>query len=292
MYELLTFSLDLRREDDVSPLIGLRFIPNEKNKLFSLIAQEYDIVWSERYKCYILPDEAILGGDILKKHLTIVDSIIERIKENKEIDKEILEREKKQSYYTSDSLANFLSSYINNTSDEDSIILDPSAGMGNLTDKLNIPKKNIYLVEPDLECINILKEKGYINIINSTFEEYLKSKNIPEFTHVIMNPPFKNRSDLIFFNECFKLLSEHGRLATIISENSIYEELEPRGLTFDIDFPSSGEVNNFYGLSDLLQEFIDNTHNTSNCFMDTTSSFNHTSARAYYLLAEKRLIRK
>ena len=158
MYQLLTFSLDLRRDDDVSPLIGLRFIPNEKNKLFSLIAQEYDIVWSERYKCYILPDEAILGGDILKKHLTIVDSIIERIKENKEIDKEILEREKKQSYYTSDSLANFLSSYINNTSDEDSIILDPSAGTGNLTDKLNIPKKNIYLVEPDLECINILKE--------------------------------------------------------------------------------------------------------------------------------------
>ena len=104
-----------------------------------------------------------------------------------------------------------------------------------------------------------------------------------------MNPPFKNRLDLFFFNECFELLQDHGRIAAIISENSIYEELYQLGYTFNIDIPSSNKVNNFGRISNLLKEYIDNLHNTKNCFMDITDSFDNTSARAYYLLAEKEL---
>lgn len=292
MYEIITFSLDLRREDDFSPLIGIRFKDGKKNKLFSLLVQKYDITWSERYKCYILPDETLFNGDLFKEYLKIIDSSLEIVFSNHKIDIALIEKEQKQSYYTKPSLVNILASYINNTCTEKSILLDPAAGIGNLTDKVKIPKENIYLVEPDNECVRILKEKGYKHVIHGTFEEYLEKRKQPEFTHIIMNPPFKNRTDLFFFNECFKLLSEEGRIAAVISENSIYEELEPLGYTFDIDFPSSKDSNNFEGVSDLLQEFIANTHNTNNCLMDITTSFCDTNARAYYLLAEKRLIKK
>lgn len=292
MYEIVTFSLELRREDDFSPLVGIRFKDGKKNKLFSLLVQKYGITWSERYKCYILPDETLFNGDLFKECIKIIDSSLETVFSNHKIDISLIEREQKQSYYTNPSLANILASYINNSCTEKSILLDPAAGIGNLTDKVKIPKENIYLVEPDDECVRILREKGYKHVIHGTFEEYLEKRKQPKFTHVIMNPPFKNRTDLLFFNKCFKLLSEEGRIAAIISENSIYEELEPLGYTFDIDFPSSNDANNFVGISDLLQEFIDNTHNTNNCLMEITTSFSDTSARAYYLLAEKRLIKK
>lgn len=289
MYEIVYFDINLRHEDDFSPLIGIRFIPNEKHKIFSLLVQEYGITWSERYKCYILPDNALFSHDELLKYIHIIDLSLKRIKDNYKIDEKILEREQTQSYYTKACLIQYLSNYINNTSNENSILLDPSAGVGNLTDKIKIPKENIYLVEPDADCIPILKSKGYKNIINSNFEEYIKKGSFPNFTHVIMNPPFKNRLDLFFFNKCFELLQEHGRIAAITSENSIYEELHQLGHTFNIDMPSSNAVNNFDGLSTLLQEYIDNIHNTKNCFMDITTSFDNTSARAYYLLAEKEL---
>lgn len=289
MYEIVYFNLNMRHEDDFSPLIGVIFIPNEKQKMFSLLVQEYGITWSERYKCYILPDSALFSHDELEKYIYIIDLSLKKIKDNCKIDEKILEREQTQSYYTKACLIQYLSNYINNTSNVNSILLDPSAGIGNLTDNIKIPKENIYLVEPDADCIPILKSKGYKNIINSTFEDYIKKGSFPNFTHVIMNPPFKNRLDLFFFNKCFELLQEHGRIAAITSENSIYEELRQLGHTFNIDMPSSNAVNNFDGLSTLLQEYIDNIHNTKNCFMDITTSFDNTSARAYYLLAEKEL---
>lgn len=289
MYEIVSFDLNLRHEDDFSPLIGIRFIPNKKNKIFSLLVQEYGITWSERYKCYILPDNALFNHDDLEKYIYIIDLSLKKIKDNCKIDEKILEREQTQSYYTKACLIQYLANYINNTSNENSILLDPAAGRGNLTDNIKIPKENIYLVEPDESCIPILKSKGYKNVINTTFEEYIKKGSFPNFTHVIMNPPFKNRLDLFFFNECFELLQDHGRIAAIISENSIYEELYQLGYTFNIDIPSSNEVNNFGRISNLLKEYIDNLHNTKNCFMDITDSFDNTSARAYYLLAEKEL---
>ena len=292
MYEIVYFDISLRREDDFSPLIGIRFNPNEKHKIFSLLVQEYGITWSERYKCYILPDSLLFDCKELVKYINIINLSLQRIKDNEGVDKCILEREQKQTYYSKESLIQLLSGYINNTSDKNSILLDPAAGIGNLTDNIKIPKENIYLVEPDEKRAAILKEKGYKNIIISTFEEYLSKGNLPSFTHIIMNPPFKDRLDLLFFNKCFDLLQENGRIAAITSENSIYEELHQLGYIFNIDFPSSDTVNNFEGLSDLLKEYINNLHNTKNCLMDITTSFDNTSVRAYYLLAEKKLKRK
>lgn len=289
IYQLIMFDFSLRNEDEEAPLIGIRFIPNKKNKIFSLLAQEYDINWSERYKCYILPWGARFDFNILEKSLCIIDLILDKLDAKKDIPREILEREENQSYFTSPDLAQFLAGYINNTSTEKSILLDPAAGTGNLLEPINIPKDNIHLVEPNKEYVDILRAKGYKNVFHMKFEDYLKTSNIPSFTHIIMNPPFKNRMDLLFFNECFKLLEPGGIIAAVVSENSIYEELEPLGLSFDIDHPSMQGVNNFSGLSNLLQEFNDNLHNCSNCFMDPAGAFENTSAHAYWLLAEKRL---
>lgn len=95
MYKIVYFSLNLRQEDDFSPLVGFRFIPNVKHKIFSLLVQKYEITRSERYKCYILPDEVLFEYDKLEKYIKIINLSLKRIRENYKIDEETLEREQK-----------------------------------------------------------------------------------------------------------------------------------------------------------------------------------------------------
>lgn len=49
---------------------------------------------------------------------------------------------------------------------------------------------------------------------------------IPKPTRIIMNPPFSHQQDLQFFNMACKILQNNGKIAAVVSQNSIYEELE------------------------------------------------------------------
>lgn len=44
-----------------------------------------------------------------------------------------------------------------------------------------------------------------------------------------MNPPFSRQQDIKFYNLACKLMQGKGVISSIISENSIYEELRDNG---------------------------------------------------------------
>lgn len=96
-----------------------------------------------------------------------------------------------QFYPSPDKIANDVIAYANPSIGDS--ILEPSAGNGNLVDKLDVKfRKKLTLVELSKIRCDVLTSKGYENIINCDFVEYVKSCKDLGLSHdiVIMNPPF------------------------------------------------------------------------------------------------------
>lgn len=86
------------------------------------------------------------------------------------------------------------------------LILDPAAGTGNLISDLKVPKNSIFAIEPDTKSCDILRKKGFINVINTNFEKAVANNLIPTPTHIIMNPPFSKQQDIKLYNLACRLL--------------------------------------------------------------------------------------
>lgn len=265
-------------------------------KDFSLAMQKYGLAWSERYQEYIIPDEICFNKDKLEKYIHLIENMIERLNRGEDIvSKDEREREKSQSYYTRKYAVRYLQEFLqSNLYEEDKIIiLDPAAGEGRLIDGLNVPKSSIWAVEPDKKCCELLKQKGYEHVINTTFEVAVAANLIPTPTHIIMNPPFSKQQDIKFYNLACRLLKDGGVISAIISENSIYEELnkiEQYGLYLDDTMPikkANDILSSKYSkqLSIEMKEFLKNVANSKYLNVDYVASefdFENTGARAMF----------
>jgi hypothetical protein len=104
------------------------------------------------------------------------------------------------------------------------IILEPSAGKGNIVDGLKkLPfydELAIDVIEPVPSLRNILELKGY-NIVAS---DCLEAKiDDPFYSRVLMNPPFEKGADMDHVQHCFNMfLRPGGRLVAIMSEGSFF----------------------------------------------------------------------
>lgn len=298
---LIQHSLFEKRNDETAPIYSIRLINTETQpytmstqlKDFSIAMQKYGLAWSEKYNEYIIPDDICLNENKLNNFIKLLEEIIEKYnKGEKIITLDEQEREKTQSYYTKKYAIAYLQDFINYHIDpsQNNTILDPSAGEGRLIDGLNISKNCIWAIEPSQECCNILKQKGYKNVINTTFQTAIKEGLIPTPTHVIMNPPFSKQQDIIFYNLACKLLKDNGIISAIISENSIYEELKKYNLNLDDTLPikQAKEIlksQHTKQLSNQMIEFLNNIANSKNLFIDNVTSefsFENTQARALY----------
>lgn len=101
---------------------------------------------------------------------------------------------------------------------EDSVVLEPSAGHGALLDPI---KKcgSIIAVEIDGENASVLKEKGY-DTYNMPFEEAVTK--LPKVDRVVMNPPFSGQRDIKHIMMAYDLLKPGGILVGIMAENDLY----------------------------------------------------------------------
>lgn len=105
-----------------------------------------------------------------------------------------------------------------------------------------------------------------------------------------MNPPFSKQQDITFYNLACKLLKDNGIISAIISENSIYEELQKYNLILDDTLPikqAKEILKSQYAshLSQQMREFLSNIANSKNLFVDNVTSefsFENTQARAFY----------
>lgn len=94
-------------------------------------------------------------------------------------------------------------------------VLEPSAGIGNLIDKIN---KNIHLfaVElSDLRC-GILREKYKSKNYSVIEHDFLKWQNPFGFDRIIMNPPFTGRQVIEHIKKAVTMLNDNGRLLSVV----------------------------------------------------------------------------
>jgi phospholipid N-methyltransferase len=92
-------------------------------------------------------------------------------------------------------------------------VLEPSAGIGNIADKIKGITNNIDICEQSYSFCELLKLKGF-NIVANNFLEYNKQNY---YDAIIMNPPFSNNQDITHLKHAYNLLKPNGTLVCITS---------------------------------------------------------------------------
>lgn len=90
-------------------------------------------------------------------------------------------------------------------------VLEPSAGIGNIADKIKEYTNNIDVCEYGYSYAELLKLKGY-NVLENDF---LKLDKYNTYDKVIANPPFSDEQNHI--RHMYNMLKNDGRLVTICS---------------------------------------------------------------------------
>ena len=111
----------------------------------------------------------------------------------------------------------------------DSIMLESSAGTGRILDeakKVINSVDNFVVIEMNGERQRILRDKGYKVDFNGTFEDSLKDsetlKKIKNCNKVVINPPFKNDSDVKHLLIRYMFCADNADVVSILQENSLY----------------------------------------------------------------------
>ena len=111
----------------------------------------------------------------------------------------------------------------------DSIMLESSAGTGRILDeakKVINSVDNFVVIEMNGERQRILRDKGYKVDFNGTFEDSLKDsetlKKIKNCNKVVINPPFKNDSDVKHLLISYMFCADNADVVSILQENSLY----------------------------------------------------------------------
>ena len=111
----------------------------------------------------------------------------------------------------------------------DSIMLESSAGTGRILDeakKVINSIDNFVVIEMNGERQRILRDKGYKVDFNGTFEDSLKDsetlRKIKSCDKVVINPPFKNDSDVKHLLISYMFCADNADIVSILQENSLY----------------------------------------------------------------------
>jgi hypothetical protein len=93
-------------------------------------------------------------------------------------------------------------------------VLEPSAGKGDIVDRLAALGVRPEVVEPNPRLAAILRSKGYEPFVGR-FEDYVTDG---AFDKVIMNPPFAGALDFAHIRRAFNLLRPGGILVSLMAE--------------------------------------------------------------------------
>jgi Large polyvalent protein associated domain 39/ADP-Ribosyltransferase in polyvalent proteins len=99
----------------------------------------------------------------------------------------------------------------------DMAVLEPSAGMGHIADRINDSGVSPDVVEMAEDRRELLTEKGY-ELVGRDFLE-LEGK---QYDRIVMNPPFSNRRDAEHVKHAYSLLKPGGRIVAIMGEGVFF----------------------------------------------------------------------
>lgn len=95
----------------------------------------------------------------------------------------------------------------------ESVVLEPSAGIARIAEKIRQITKNVHVIEIDEEMRALLKQKGF-EVVGEDFLQF-QASNV--YDAIIMNPPFSKNQDIIHLKHAFSLLKPGGRLVCLTS---------------------------------------------------------------------------
>lgn len=101
-------------------------------------------------------------------------------------------------------------------------VLEPSAGRGDIADRLASYTRSLTLVEPHPDLATCLRRKGY-EPVEVAFEQFRPAE---PFDKVAMNPPFAGGRDLIHVRHAFAMLAPGGVLVALMNDGD-----DPRDAT-------------------------------------------------------------
>ena len=202
--------IDEQNMDNLNYFNGLSY---QERLLLKPYFMEIGGHWSEAHNSFVFIKE--ISTKIIREAIKKANKLLPLTKEQ-------IEREKLQAYFTPPDIARKMQEFAD-ISDND-IVLDPSAGTGNLVNDLTIPKERIFLVEPNAEFCELLRKNGYMHVIQATFEEALSMTVLPNnIPKILMNPPFSKQTDLKHISLAYDLLAQGGTLVGILGRNSILQ---------------------------------------------------------------------
>lgn len=97
--------------------------------------------------------------------------------------------------------------------DNNSRVLEPSAGIGHIADKVKEITQNVDCIERMYSYEELLKLKGH-NVVGNDFLQYNKYNY---YNVVLMNPPFSKNQDIEHVKHAYKMLKTGGKLVAITS---------------------------------------------------------------------------
>lgn len=106
--------------------------------------------------------------------------------------------------------------------DQWQVILEPSAGSGNILDAIKElrPDAELHAYEVNHDLFQILKLKGY----DVTHGDFLEHKPDIFFDRILMNPPFEFLQDCIHIMKAYQSLRRGGILVSILSPSGFYNQ--------------------------------------------------------------------
>jgi hypothetical protein len=93
-------------------------------------------------------------------------------------------------------------------------VLEPSAGRGDIADRLRDRVGDLVVVEAHPVLARLLRDKGYAPIV-SLFEDYESAR---PFDKIIMNPPFAEGLDMLHVRHAFGMLAAGGVLVALMND--------------------------------------------------------------------------
>jgi predicted RNA methylase len=96
-------------------------------------------------------------------------------------------------------------------------ILEPSAGEGALATAAHMHGANVTCVEINPEAVKVLREKGFVDIVEADFLKWSTDKL---YDRIVMNPPFTKGQDILHVLHAWEFLRPGGILVAIISAGS------------------------------------------------------------------------
>lgn len=94
-----------------------------------------------------------------------------------------------------------------------SVVLEPSAGIGHIADRIKEISKDITCIEISSSFSDLLSKKGYKVICGN----FIEINPVEKYDAIIMNPPFSNNQDIVHLQHAFKFLKPGGKLACLTS---------------------------------------------------------------------------